>query len=126
MLDQYVPPQVECLLPTWVSRASATQRKGRAGRTRAGVCYHLFTRAKMATLPEYQEPEILRVPLQQLCLQIKVLGLANTGSVRDFLGKVRHGASGTVALRVALTVGRGCCRLSTPRRVPPLTTRSWC
>lgn len=34
------PTLVEC----WVSRASAKQRRGRAGRVRPGVAYHLFSR----------------------------------------------------------------------------------
>ena len=32
------------LVEDWVSRASAMQRKGRAGRVRAGVCWGLYTR----------------------------------------------------------------------------------
>ena len=32
------------LVEDWVSRASALQRKGRAGRVRAGVCWGLYTR----------------------------------------------------------------------------------
>lgn len=54
------------------------------------MCYHLFTRAKHAELDEYQQPEMLRVPLQQLCLQVKILNLAPVGSVKHFLDKVRH------------------------------------
>ena len=38
----------------------------------AGYCFHLFTRLKEASLAEYQVPEILRTPLEELCLQIKV------------------------------------------------------
>ena len=34
---------MESLDLTWVSRANALQRKGRAGRVAAGVCFHLFT-----------------------------------------------------------------------------------
>jgi len=40
------------------------------------------------TTDSKQEPEMLRVPLQQLCLQVKVLNLASEGSIADFLEKV--------------------------------------
>lgn len=37
------------LVEDWVSRASAMQRKGRAGRVRAGRCYCLYTRVSGAS-----------------------------------------------------------------------------
>ena len=74
-----------CLLPTWVSRASVRQRKGRAGRVRPGKCYHVYTREMYKRqMAEYQLPEILRTPLEELCLQIKSLQL---GNIEKFLGK---------------------------------------
>ncbi|KAL3158036.1 hypothetical protein ABBQ32_011644 [Trebouxia sp. C0010 RCD-2024] len=74
------------LVEDWVSRASALQRKGRAGRVRAGVCWGLYTRHRYEhRLRRYQVPEMVRVPLEELVLQIHLLGLGPAG---QFLEKV--------------------------------------
>ncbi|KAF7808821.1 DExH-box ATP-dependent RNA helicase DExH5, mitochondrial isoform X1 [Senna tora] len=73
-----------CLLPTWISKVSAQQRRGRAGRVQPGECYHLYPRCVYEAFAEYQLPEILRTPLQSLCLQIKSLKL---GSISEFLSR---------------------------------------
>eukprot|EP00939_MAST-03C_sp_MAST-3C-sp1_P002717 g2717.t1 len=73
------------LSETWVSRASADQRKGRAGRVRNGFCYRMYPlRSFDRDFSAYQTPEIRRVPLESLCLQVKVLEI---GKVREFLGR---------------------------------------
>ncbi|CAN0878208.1 DExH-box ATP-dependent RNA helicase DExH3 [Linum grandiflorum] len=72
------------LLPSWISKASARQRKGRAGRVQPGECYHLYRRSVYDTFADYQLPELLRKPLQSLCLQIKSLQL---GSISEFLSQ---------------------------------------
>ena len=82
---QYDALTTPCLVETWTSRASAKQRQGRAGRVRNGFCFRMFPRRfHDARMAEHQEPEIRRVPLERLCLQISLLGL---GDVRAFLAR---------------------------------------
>ncbi len=64
----------------WASRAACKQRRGRAGRVRAGKCYKLYTRnAETSKMVERPEPEIRRVPLEQLCLSVRAMGIKDVG-----------------------------------------------
>ena len=57
---------------TWISKASASQRAGRAGRTGPGHCYRLYSSAVFENHFEpFSEPEILRVPIEGVVLQMK-------------------------------------------------------
>ncbi|KAM9263926.1 putative ATP-dependent RNA helicase DHX34 [Morus bassanus] len=61
----------------WISRASAEQRKGRAGRTGPGVCYRLYAESDYDAFSPYPVPEIRRVALDALVLQLKSMGLGD-------------------------------------------------
>ncbi|OKL62756.1 hypothetical protein UA08_01426 [Talaromyces atroroseus] len=62
----------------WISKASASQRAGRAGRTGPGHCYRLYSSAIYeGDFAEYTEPEILRTPIEGVVLQMKSMGLHN-------------------------------------------------
>jgi ATP-dependent helicase HrpB len=56
------------------SRASATQRAGRAGRTRPGRALRLYTKADFDARPDHDVPEILRVDLSQTMLELAASG----------------------------------------------------
>ncbi|XP_071448431.1 probable ATP-dependent RNA helicase kurz [Hetaerina americana] len=60
----------------WTSKASANQRAGRAGRIGPGHCYRLYSSAVFNDeFPEFSIPEIQRRPVDDLMLQMKVMGI---------------------------------------------------
>ncbi|KAI8321913.1 ATP-dependent RNA helicase DHX8 [Martensiomyces pterosporus] len=65
----------ESLLVEPVSKSSARQRTGRAGREAEGYCYRLYTEADYAQLPEDSVPEIKRCQLSMVVLQLKAAGV---------------------------------------------------
>ena len=78
--------RMQLLLERWVSRASAKQRRGRAGRVRPGRCFRVYTRQMHdEVFDEHTMPEIKRVPLEGLCLQIQLQRMS--GGIAGFLGK---------------------------------------
>jgi len=64
-----------------VSRASAEQRKGRAGRLGPGVCYRLYSSHDLKSLPAFSQPEILVSELSQFALELAVWGVNDPASL---------------------------------------------
>lgn len=76
----------------WVSKASANQRAGRAGRTGPGHCYRLYSSAVYENdFAEYTDPEILRTPIEGVVLQMKSMGLHNVINFPFPTPPSRHG-----------------------------------
>ncbi len=68
--------RVESLLVSPISKASAQQRAGRAGRTRPGKCFRLYTeKAYKQEMQDNTYPEILRSNLGSVVINLKKLGI---------------------------------------------------
>jgi len=65
------------LVETPISKASCNQRKGRAGRTRPGTCYRLYSRKDFENRPLYTTEEIFRTDLSEVVLRMAELGISN-------------------------------------------------
>ncbi len=93
---------------TTIRRASAEQRRGRAGRTAPGVCYRLWSLAEERGMPAFETPEIRRLDLAGLVLQVRAFagrdpgefgwfespepqGLAQANELLELLGAVADG-----------------------------------
>jgi ATP-dependent helicase HrpB len=65
-----------------ISRASADQRRGRAGRIQAGVCYRLWSEVEHAALPAQTAPEIVGADLAPLALELANWGIGDPSALR--------------------------------------------
>ena len=63
----------ELLCLSMISKASATQRAGRTGRVRPGTVYRLYSEAIFNGRPDHELPEVLRVPLQETILNLRIM-----------------------------------------------------
>jgi ATP-dependent RNA helicase DHX29 len=68
--------QMSRLIQSFIARANAKQRRGRAGRVQNGLCFHLFTKHRFESMMvEQQTPEMLRLSLQDLVMRVKICKL---------------------------------------------------
>lgn len=74
------------LIESPVSKASCNQRKGRAGRTKEGTCYRLFSRKDFDSREEYTTEEIFRTDLSEVLLRMSELGITDFENF-DFISK---------------------------------------
>lgn len=73
--------QLSRLTQSFIARANAKQRRGRAGRVQEGLCYHLFTKYRHDNLMmDQQTPEMLRLSLQDLVMRTKICKLGDIES----------------------------------------------
>uniref|UniRef100_A0A8B9YM54 ATP-dependent RNA helicase DHX29 n=1 Tax=Bos mutus grunniens TaxID=30521 RepID=A0A8B9YM54_BOSMU len=108
--------QMSSLVETFVSKASALQRQGRAGRVRDGFCFRMYTRERFEGFMDYSVPEILRVPLEELCLHIMK---CNLGSPEDFLSKALDPPQLQVISNAMNLLRKiGACELNEPKLTP--------
>lgn len=75
---------IDTLLVERISRASADQRAGRAGRTGPGACVRLWTEAEHRQRLAFDVPEVCRLDLAETMLALSVAGLAGPGRFRWF------------------------------------------
>eukprot|EP01105_Mastigella_eilhardi_P025822 TRINITY_DN7166_c0_g1_i2.p1 TRINITY_DN7166_c0_g1~~TRINITY_DN7166_c0_g1_i2.p1 ORF type:complete len:1336 (-),score=334.04 TRINITY_DN7166_c0_g1_i2:75-3887(-) len=99
--------QMSKLVTSLQSRANCRQRSGRAGRVGPGVAYRLYTRYRFEeAMREFPEPEMKRLPLEELCLQVKLLNLDRSAAA--FLSRAPdppHPSSVRAALDNLASVG---------------------
>lgn len=73
---------INTLLVEKISRASADQRAGRAGRTAPGLCARLWTEREHEERPPQETPEVRRLDLAEVLLTLKAAGVADARSFR--------------------------------------------
>ncbi|WVN89551.1 uncharacterized protein L203_104776 [Cryptococcus depauperatus CBS 7841] len=110
---------LEHLRKKGISKASAWQRTGRAGRERSGHCYRLFTQAFFNKMPEFDAPEIQRCNLSSAILQL----IATGQSPFDFEYIDDPGRDSILAAFQELV---GLSALSSPSNITSLGTQMLC
>lgn len=66
--------QINVMEKRFITKAQMTQRKGRAGRTKAGFCYKIYTPQDEENTGDFPEPEIKKIDLKNVCLSLLTMG----------------------------------------------------
>ena len=82
----YPKESANSLLVERISKASATQRKGRAGRTQSGFCYRLYTENEFNNFKDWPVPAIQKTDITSSILDMFLLDyIKNVGDVKNYL-----------------------------------------
>ena len=87
--ESYDPKTMaRCLTEEPIAKSAVKQRRGRAGRTKPGVCYHLYTKSYFENLQDYPTPSIQKSDLTSDILDLmKLEYIKNVGDLKDFLNE---------------------------------------
>ncbi len=126
-LNYYNPKTfTSSLIQRPISRASANQRKGRAGRTRPGTCYRLYGKEDFEARPLFTQEEIYRTDLSEVVLRMAELGIRDFESFNFISSPGRQGILGavdTLLLLEALNEDNSLSKIGTMMALFPLIPR---
>ncbi|KAH8070537.1 helicase [Aureococcus anophagefferens] len=88
---------VSALRTTWYATANGLQRRGRAGRVRPGAWWRLYSSFQHAAMVDYAEPEMVRSPLDELCLEVAALGLGAGAVLAEAIAPTRRSSRPSTA-----------------------------
>ncbi|KAK2465187.1 hypothetical protein APHAL10511_002541 [Amanita phalloides] len=122
---------IQAFTVNWISKASAAQRTGRAGRTGPGHCYRLYSSALYENhFTKFPEPEILRMPIEGVVLQMKAMHIDAvinfpfpTSPDRPTLQKAETVLTHLGALKTSLTTSAQITDLGRTMALFPLSPR---
>ncbi|MEO3816114.1 ATP-dependent RNA helicase HrpA [Plantactinospora sp. B24E8] len=106
-----------------ISQASANQRKGRCGRTSAGICIRLYDEQDFLGRPEFTDPEILRTNLASVILQMTAIGLGDIAAFPFIDPPDRRNIADGVNLLQELGALEAASAADPDRRLTPLGRR---